>query len=400
MRKIWFFIALPSLLDGAGWAGASTAGVDDVPPPATQAPVPRLADILDASGIVVTGYVDGTYEYLSTTGDFKSGTPSRVFDFRENSFTVNQAALTVAVQPKEGFGAVVNVTAGTDAEVIKSYPLTGGPDLDLTQAFVQYAHGPLTLMIGKFVTLAGVEVINETQDTNFSRSIIFGYAIPFTNTGVRSVYAIGDQFGITVGINNGWDQITDANNGKTAELGFTWTPSKAFSTVVNAYVGKEPVDVTTRLLNTERDLVDLIVTWSVTDKVTLVVNGDWAQQAQAAADGSTARWGGVAGYFNYQLSEQWRSSLRLETFDDPEGYRTGIDVPQLGGPTAHRGQVWSEATLTAGYAPTKHAEIRLEARTDKSNVADAFVAGGAPQSDTTKLTDRQNSAAFQAIFKF
>jgi hypothetical protein len=62
--------------------------------------------------------------------------------------------------------------------------------------------------------------------------------------------------------------------------------------------------------------------------------------------------------------------------------------------------VWSEATLTAGYAPTKHAEIRLEARTDKSNAADAFVAGGAPQSATAKLTDRQNSAALQAIVKF
>jgi len=51
---------------------------------------------------------------------------------------------------------------------------------------VQYAHGPLTIIGGKFVTLAGAEVINSTLDTNYSRSILFGYAIPFSHTGARS----------------------------------------------------------------------------------------------------------------------------------------------------------------------------------------------------------------------
>jgi len=63
-------------------------------------------------------------------------------------------------------------------------------------------------------------------------------------------------------------------------------------------------------------------------------------------------------------------------------------------------QIWSETTLTAGYAPTKHMEVRLEARTDKSNVSDAFVAAGDPQSSSARLTGRQNSAALQGIVKF
>ena len=130
------------LLSAATSAAAdevAVAATDSAPAQATglMGAVPRLADLLEASGIQVTGYIDGTYEYLTTSGEFKSGVPSRVFDFRENSFTVHQAALTIAMQPKEGFGAVVNLTAGEDANVIKSLPESGGSDFDVTQAFHQ-----------------------------------------------------------------------------------------------------------------------------------------------------------------------------------------------------------------------------------------------------------------------
>ncbi len=378
----------------------AVAGSDAAPKPTTAGPngIPSLSAILEASGIQVTGYIDGTYEYLTGSGEFKGGAPSRVFDFRENSFTVHQAALTVAFQPKDGFGAVVNLTAGEDAQVIKSFPQAGGSDFDLTQAFVQYSCGPLTVMAGKFVTLANVEVIAETQDTNFSRSILFGYAVPFTNTGVRAAYAIGDRFVVTLGLNNGWDQISDANKDKTLEVGLGWTPSKAFSILLNVYLGDEPVSTTTRDVNTQRALVDAIVTWSATDKLTLIANYDGGRQSNAAADGGTASWSGIAGYLNYQWTDAWRSSVRAERFDDAQGYRTGVDTPQVGVPTGKIGQVWSELTATAGFAPSKHVELRLEARADKSNVP-AFVKATAANG-TPSLTDKQESFAVQAIFKF
>jgi hypothetical protein len=380
-------------------AAEPVAAPDTAPASGAPAGTPHLADILEASGIQLTGYVDGTYEYLTTSGEFKGGTPSRVFDFRDNSFDVHQAALTVAMQPKQGFGAVVNLTAGTDAQVIKSYPYTGGADFDVTQAFVQYAHGPLTVMGGKFVTLANVEVIAETQDTNFSRSILFGYAVPFTNTGIRAIYALGDRYSVTLGVNNGWDQITDANGDKTLEVGLGWTPSKAFSILLNVYLGDEPINYTSRDVNTQRALVDAIVTWSATERLTLIANYDGARQSAAAADGGTARWSGIAGYVNYQWTDQWRSSLRAERFDDPEGYRTGVDTPTPGVPMSTIGQIWSELTLTAGFSPTKHFELRLEARADQSNVA-AFLKQGSADGSDAALTKNQESLAAQAIFKF
>jgi hypothetical protein len=144
---------------------------------AKPAPVPTLDKVLEASGISVSGYIDAGYTYAKNGAGFTD----RVFDGQQNSFALNQFGLTVAKQPKEGFGGLVNLTVGRDAQFIHSFPepQPGGSMFDITQAFLQYAGGPLTVIAGKFVTLQGTEVIASTGNTNISRSILFG-AIPFT----------------------------------------------------------------------------------------------------------------------------------------------------------------------------------------------------------------------------
>src|SRR4029077_11481714 len=129
------------------------------------------------------------------------------------------------------------VTAGKDAGVIHSTPANEST-YDLTQAYLQYATGPLTVIGGKFTTLHGTEVIWSPSNANFSRSILFG-AVPFTHTGVRATYAAMDTLSLIVGVNNGWDQLVDTNKGKTLELGITATPIKPLSLAASYYSGKE-----------------------------------------------------------------------------------------------------------------------------------------------------------------
>src|SRR5204862_2090817 len=194
---------------------------------AKPAPAPTLDKVLEASGISVSGYIDAGFTYAKNGAGFTD----RVFDGQQNSFALNQFGLTVAKQPKEGFGGLVNLTVGRDAQVIHSFPeanpaAPGSTSMfDITQAFAQYAGGPLTLIAGKFVTLHGTEVIASTGNNNFSRSILFG-AVPFTHTGLRGVYTMSDTVNFTVGLNNGWDQLQDQNKGKTLELGASLTPIK------------------------------------------------------------------------------------------------------------------------------------------------------------------------------
>jgi len=377
--------------------GSAVAWADGpAKPPAPSA----LVDVLESSGLSINGYVDVSYQYLSGLGVFSSGTPDRVFDARHDSLTLHQAAITLARQPKEGFGVFVNLTAGQDAEIIKSYPNTEGSAFDVTQAYVQYATGTWTFMGGKFVTLAGAETINPTTNTNFSRSILFGYAIPFTHTGVRVTDAVSEQVSLTLGVNNGWDQVSDANSQKTLEFGLTVIPVRAFSLTVDGYAGAEPLGIVNNVPTAaggQRLLVDVVATLSVTDKLTLVGNLDHGQQKDDTAGAliNEYNWDGAAVYFNYAISEEWSASLRGEVFDDNDGYRTGVVDPVSGS-----GQKWKEVTLTLGYAPTKNFFLRFEGRHDKSDVADAFVKNVNSTTGAIQYNDTQSSVALEAIYRF
>jgi hypothetical protein len=381
------------LLAGVVTIGASTAVfAADEPAPAAPAPAkptaPSLGDVLDASGLTATGYLDVAFSHLSGGGAFTSGVPDRVFDADgKNSFQVHQAAITIAKQPKEGFGALINLTAGDDADVIHSFDQTTSK-FDVTQAFLQYATGPLTIIGGKYVTLAGAEVIATPGNTNFSRSILFGYAIPFAHTGVRATFALNDQFSLIAGVNNGWDQLKDTNKQKTGELGISFTPVKEFVLTAQGYSGNE----VTALGNGRRDLIDLVATFNASDALSFVLNYDYGNQDNFASlvDGSSikAKWTGLAAYVNFQLSEQWRLSVRGEYFDDKDGARTGV-VDSSGA-----GQKWKEGTVTLAYLPTKNAELRAEFRYDTSN-KQAFL-----ESDGVTAKDTQNSFALQGIYKF
>jgi len=376
--------------------GARGAQADEAKPAESVKPsAPSLTDVLGASAIDLHGYVDAAYSYLSGAGVFTSGVADRVFDTEPNSFNVHQAALIVDYQPKEGFGGLVTLTAGRDARVIASLGESTS-NFDVTQAFAQYAHGPLTIIAGKFVTLAGAEVINSTQDTNYSRSILFGYAIPFTHTGARLTYAASDQVSVIVGVNNGWDQLQDANKQKTGELGISFTPNKVFSLAAQGYSGVEQLSGGTFIgagTHGLRSLIDAVGTYNATSQLTFILNVDWGQQENVTSlvNGTsiTAKWDGAAAYANYQVNDQWRLSVRAEYFDDKDGYRTGVI------------QKWKEATLTLAYLPTKFIEIRGEVRGDKSD-SNAFVKDTAFFSGTpgAGVTDNQASIGLEAVYRF
>ena len=165
---------------GFGVCGATWA--DDAAAPA-KPPAPSLFDVLTASGLTESGYVAASYYHSNGYNT------DHEFDDKHDTFQLDQAALTVAYQPKEGFGALVDVAAGEDMKILNAAEGSNPNTFDIIQGFVQYTKGPLTIIGGKFVTLAGAEVIAPTGNTNFSRSFLF-YAEPLTHTGVRATYAV------------------------------------------------------------------------------------------------------------------------------------------------------------------------------------------------------------------
>jgi hypothetical protein len=372
----------------------------------TAAPAaPTLAATLAASGISVDGYLDVAYQHMDGAPLFSSSTPaapvySRSFDNCQDCFSLHQAAITAGYQPKDGFGALVNLIAGSDPDVFAPYDINPGSrqKFDFPNAYLQYAAGALTVMAGRYVSLAGAETIDPRPDANSSRSILFFYAVPFTHTGVRATFIANEHLTLVAGVVNGWDTLKDTNTDKTAEIGMTLTSSKSLTVAIDTYLGRERIG---GLVPTGpqgmRTLLDVIGTWNASDALTVVINYDLGRQQGTANTGytpnnaGTASWDGLAAYLNYKFDDHWRASLRAEYMNDSDGYRTGLI------------QKWNEVTVTVGYAPVKYTELRFELRDDWSDNASAFVrdagsyAAGRGYTDTS---DRQGSVAVEALFRF
>ncbi|MBS0580835.1 MAG: porin [Proteobacteria bacterium] len=369
MRFLGAVALLTAALNGAAPAAEADAQT------ATPA-VPAWTDLFAAWGLTANGYVAASYYH-------SNGYPANVheFDIQHDTFQLDQAGFQLAYQPKNGFGALVDLFAGEDARLLNQAERGPGDDgvFDVRQAFLQYQRGALTLIAGKFVTLAGAEYINATQNTNFSRSLLFAWCEPLTHTGVRATWAVTDTVTLIGGINNGWNVTSTSYGPKTAELGVAWTPSKTVSLTAQAYAGKN------EQYEGERTLVDVVATYNATSALTFIVNVDWDQQR--LPDSTTARWDGAALYVNYAFNSLWRLSLRDEYLNDRDGFN-------FGGP----GSTLKEATLTIGYSPAKNFELRLEGRYDSSSRETFYRTD--PASVTPQMADSLSQVAVQGVYKF
>jgi Ni,Fe-hydrogenase III component G len=363
-----------------------------------QAPAPAaptLDKVLEASGISMTGYVDAAYTHANR--NIETGFSPRVFDSYNNDFLLSQVGLQIAKQPKAGFGGLVNITAGTDARYIHSAPDSTGPTanpFDLTQAYLQYAGGPLTVIAGKFTTLHGTEVIWSPSNAHYSRSLLFG-SVPFTHTGVRGTFAATDSINVIAGVNNGWDQMADNNRSKTLELGVTATPIKPLSLAASYYGGKELGTVTGADGNNiegRRESFNFVASYTVIDPLSIGFEYLTVKQKDAVSDGAggtkDGKYNGYALYVGYAFMPKLKVSLRAESLDDKDGLR----FPAAATIAGTSGTKHKEITATLGYAAAENFDLRFEVRQDKANEA--------VYSDGSSMSKSLLTYAIQGIYKF
>ncbi len=150
----------------------------------------------------------------------------RVFDyFGAGGFEPNQAELYLNRSVPNQPGFVVDLNFLNTAEVmhgLTSYygnqPGAHNPTgwMDPTQVYLTYTlpvGKGLSLSAGRQVSLIGYEYIPSWNNINFNQSIDLMYSLgePFTVTGVRGTYPLGEHLSATLGLNNGWDVIATNN---------------------------------------------------------------------------------------------------------------------------------------------------------------------------------------------
>jgi len=327
----------------------------------------------------ITGFVDGYYGY-----DFEhphvdapstlAGSPStgleglRAFDSPYSQLSLNAVELILDKAPDANnsrIGYHMAFWAGNATNVVGSTEPGGlGFAQYLKEAYGSYL-APigkgLQIDFGKFVTPNGAEVIESKDDWNYSRGLLFTYAIPFYHFGLRAKYAFSDKYSITGYVVNGWNDIVDNNTGKTYGLSFGWNPNKKVGVTETYMAGAEEPNNNHNI----RQLWDNVITYSPTGRLSFILNTDYGRGDRFVYSPNIVWWSGVAGYVRYQFNDSYALSTRYEYFDDPYGYTTWLAASDnFPNPV---GQHINEVTETLERKIHGNLITRLEYRRDMSS---------------------------------
>jgi hypothetical protein len=336
--------------------------------PAEAPPAPAPAGN-NNNGVTFSALVDSYYSLNFNHPESRSN-QLRNFDTNANQFSLNMAKLTLQ-KDAAPLGFRLDLGLGPAFDIVHSSEPGGlGPLRYIQQAFVSYkaAVGEgLTLDVGKFVTAHGAEVIETSSNWNYSRSLLFAYAIPYYHFGLRASYPLHKTFTGSFHFVNGWNNVVDNNSGKTFGFGGAWSPNSHFSLTSNYMFGPEKADTNQGY----RHLSDTIAVITVNPQVSFMVNYDYGIDRYIG--GGKARWTGVAGYAKLAPTDWFAFVPRVEWFNDPDGFATGL-VQKL-----------KEATLTFELKMKEGLISRFEYRRDWSNER-FFDRGSSPASSRSQNT--------------
>ncbi len=375
----------------------------------------------------------------------------RIFDSQANSFVphmmvigVERPAMAGSAMDRLGFRARIGF--GADARYSRArtnyQPGTDNNELDVQELYAEYivpVGNGLKIQAGEMYPLTGFEVVNSYENPNFSRSFTFGLAQPFAVTGIRFIYPFTSWATLSMGVNNGWDNIEDDNRSKTFEYLVALTPHEKFGVSIYGTYGSEQsngnaidgqagvgvcVNGATRCdPSAKRTVVGAVITIKPTDKDTIVLEPYYGNEGNASEQSKShnARWNAFLAYYTHDFNDQQQPHafsyrMRGEIFEDAGGARTCIGGTNVNGgadtcatfPGAvgfapldgafntatgrgTRQTLW-EGTFTFQYKPAPSLITRAEFRYDKSG-QNVFLYGQRP-------TNHQETLAFHVIYLF
>jgi uncharacterized membrane protein len=227
----------------------------------------------------------------------------------------------------------------------------------------------LDIRVGRMATLAGYEVLESVNNMNYSRGMLFNEIQPFTHTGLRMSYWFGEQFGATLGFNNGLNlgpKYADADHGKMLELQVATKFMKDLTANLTFLYGSE----TATLSDDAGDgayLLDLVIAYQM-DKLTLALNVDFGAWQDNDSGSAPAQrripFSGVAFYAKYALSDTFSQAVRIEYYSDKEG---GLGLGPVTANDRGTGARVFGVTLTSELKVASQLITRFELRFDNSN---------------------------------
>jgi Putative beta-barrel porin-2, OmpL-like. bbp2 len=360
-----------------------------------------FGDRLDARRITISGWTEGSY----TPSQAKVSNSPVVWNDRADKFLLNQLWLRAEkgfdTDSKEmSFGWRMDLLYGTDyrftiprglwnEQLLNSKGQQNLYGLDPIQHYIA-AYLPnlfkgTEVRVGRIFTPFGYESLEGANTPFVSRSYAFNWSPPFTHYGIMVAPQFNDNWSGKFMLANGNDVMI---GDKSEELRFvgaiSWTSTDkktgiTFGTSIGrgSFNAGDPFNPSTVGLQSEPagrnniNVFDIVATRQITEKLSYAFEAIYGYQNGVPANvpggiiatnkvSGTAHWGSLVNYLNYDFTEKVRGIVRVETFDDFEGQRTGFE----GLYTA----------VTAGFQikPCKAVMFRPEIRYDYNNVSRPF----------------------------
>ncbi len=370
---------------------ATGALAQTAPAPATPAPAAPAPAAAPATPAPPAAWVDGIKFDAQFEGGIVVNTASpkngenygQLFTDKSNNFQLNQAMVTVqrATDPKTDYdvGFALQALYGTDGRYLhfvgvadRSYDTTYQPALIQANVSVHTPwlfSGGIDFKAGMYPTPIGYEVIDPSQNPFYSHSYIFNFGIPLLHTGGYAVAHVTDMVDIYAGVNSGVNTSLgpytgDDNSSYAGMGGFNLTLFGGNLTILTlTHIGPENPGRTVPLANRyDRYIVNSVITWKATDKLTLTGELDYIHDDNPAIGRPTAYGGAV--YASYPLTDTLTLNGRFEVFDDEQGFfvaafpgnddfataQAGYASPLTAYGTGQK-TVYSEFTLGVTYKP-------------------------------------------------
>lgn len=331
---------------------AAPASQDPAPqtPPAAATPTPApppSAWTKHGIDFYVMGDAYGTLNFNHPSSGY-----NQLYNFDDKA---NQARLSLAMFSMEKASGVlgfrVDVGTGRTLDVVGATDDAPSGFKYLKQMYIALrppkGHG-IQIDFGKFVTSAGAEVIESKSNWNYSRSLLFAWAIPYYHFGARATMPVNKVFSAGVQLVNGWNSLGNNNSFETVGLtgNLSWKKA-AWSN--NYYTGPQQEGP----VRAYRRLYDTTLVLSPTAKSDVYFNFDYGTDKPEG--GSRAKWVGFATAARYQLTKRFAFVPRAEVFNDINGFSTGV------------AQTVKEITLTGEMKIANGVISRLEFRRDMSD---------------------------------
>jgi hypothetical protein len=354
---------------------ATSAGSDSTPSSEVAQTKPNVLETA-LPGVKISGYAEASYIY-STAALPDGPVVGRSFD-RLPEFALNVVKL-VLDKPFEtdrlNAGFHVDLLFGQNATLIQSAGLKLGDQGDLEQAFVTLnvptgnGNG-LQFKAGKWVTLMGVEVIEDVFNPNWSEGNQFLYVENFTGTGIEVGYKWNKYFDTQFRVYNGWDVVQDNNTRKSFMGRLGIAPDGNTLLAIVGYLGPEQAANN----DADRKGLNVVMNRKFGSKVSAWGQFDYGKEdANAALPDPTknAEWWALGGWLIYDFGPKVGLALRGDYLDDKDGARTS------GGPVTapfplNTGNQVSTGTATLNVRAWEGMLVRPEIRYDHSTIADAF----------------------------